>query len=68
MGAGHGNDLGLLDAEVSGSVQTRPEQLEGSELVELCENVLEIENRNVLFYCFCFASLSLSLSLSLYLT
>ena len=59
--ASHGNDLGLLDAEVPGSIEAGSQQLESPELVQLSEDVLQqqeeqhlvklsILNTNIVFF------------------
>lgn len=42
MGAGHGDDLGLLDEEVVGAVIARAEQLKRTELLQLSEDAAEV--------------------------
>ncbi len=37
VGAGHGNDLGLLDQQVVDPVSARPQQLKGTELLPAME-------------------------------
>ena len=41
VGAGHGDNLCLFNAQVSGSIKARAQKLERAKLVELGENVLK---------------------------
>ena len=41
MRAGHGDDLGFLDAQVSRSIEAGTKKLECPEFVKLCEDVLK---------------------------
>lgn len=42
MGAGHGNNLGLLDEKIFGPITTAAQQLKGSEFLQLLEDFLDV--------------------------